>query len=136
MILAERKSETSKESKEQSSSAQKASAKRPRKKSAEQSTALKKDVLVRLQGLRSVAKEISRSYLANLEHGILEITDLVNGTADEGEKKKGLKSATLERIIDILENTSLKPEKGRRKDLKRIDQAIEAMMRIGSKKKG
>ncbi len=136
MILAERKSETSKESKEQSSSAQKASAKRPRKKSVEQSTALKKDVLVRLQGLRSVAKEISRSYLANLEHGILEITDLVNGTADEGGKKKGLKSATLERIIDILENTSLKPEKGRRKDLKRIDLAIEAMMRIGSRKKG
>ncbi len=131
MILAERKSETSKESKEQSSSA-----KRPRKKSAEQSTAFKKDVLVRLQGLRSVAKEISRSYLANLEHGILEITDLVNGTADEGGKKKGLKSATLERMIDILENTSLKPEKGRRKDLKRIDQAIGAMMRIASKKKG
>jgi hypothetical protein len=93
-------------------------------------------VLVRLQGLRSVAKEVSRSYLANLEHGILEITDIVNGTADEGGKKKGLKSGTLERMVDILENTSLKPEKGRRKDLKRIDQAIEAMMRIGSKKKG
>ncbi len=131
MILAEGKSEPSKQSKEQSSSA-----KRPRKKSAEQSTAFKKDVLVRLQGLRSVAKEISRSYLANLEHGILEISDLVNGSADEGGKKKGLKSATLERMIDILENTSLKPEKGRRKDLKRIDQAIEAMMRIASKKKG
>ncbi len=131
MILAEGKSEPSKQSKEQSSSA-----KRPRKKSAEQSTALKKDVLVRLQGLRSVAKEISRSYLANLEHGILEITDLVNGSADEGGKKKGVKTATLERLIDILENTSLKPEKGRRKDLKRIDQAIEAMVRIGSKKKG
>ncbi len=131
MILAEGKSEPSKQSKEQSSSA-----KRPRKKSAEQSTALQKDVLVRLQGLRSVAKEVSRSYLANLEHGILEISDLVNGTADEGGKKKGLKSATLEGMIDILENTSLKPEKGRRKDLKRIDQAIEAMMRIASKKKG
>ena len=136
MILAEGKSEPSKQSKEQSSSAQKASAKRPRKKSAEQSTALQKDVLVRLQGLRSVAKEVSRSYLANLEHGILEISDLVNGTADEGGKKKELKSATLERMIDILENTSLKPEKGRRKDLKRIDQATEAMMRIASKKKG
>jgi hypothetical protein len=135
MTLAEDKSETSKESKEQSSSAQKPSAKRPRKKSSEQSKALLKDVLVRLQGLRSVAKEISRSYLANLEHGILEITDLVNGTADEGGKKKGLKSTTLERLVDILENTSLKPEKGRRKDLKRIDQAIEAMMGIASKKK-
>jgi len=136
MSLAEGKSEPSKQSKEQSSSAQKASAKRPRKKSAEESTALQKDVLVRLQGIRSVAKEVSRSYLANLEHGILEISDLVNGTADEGGKKKGLKSATLERMINILENTSLKPEKGRRKDLRRIDQAIEAMMRIASKKKG
>ena len=135
MSLAEDKSDKSSESKQPSSSPQKQSPKQPRKKSAEQTMTLRKDVLVRLQGLRSAAKEVSRSYLANLEHGVLEITDLVSGAADEG-KKKGLKNATLERMIDILENTSVEPERGRRKDLKKIDQAIKAMMRIASKKKG
>ena len=93
---------------------------------------LQRDVVVRLQGLRSAAKQVSRSYLSNLERDILEIIDVVNGKG-EGGRKKGLKTRALERIIDILANLSLKPEKGRRKDFKRIEQTLAAIMQVCEK---
>jgi hypothetical protein len=46
-----------------------------------------------------------------------------------------LKTDTLEELADVLESLSLKPEKGRRKDLKRIELAIEEMLRVVSKSK-
>jgi hypothetical protein len=92
-----------------------------------------KDVVARMQSLRSAAKQASRAYLSNLERGILEVIDVVNGAGDDGEK--GVKTGTLEKLIDILEDISLKPEKGRRKDLKRIELAIEEMLRVVSKTK-
>ena len=108
-------------------------AKTLKKKSLDHLNDVQKDVVMRMQRLRSAAKEVSRSYVANLERGILEIIDAVNGAGDEG--KKGLKAGTLERLIDILEDVSIKPEKGRRKDLKRIELAIEEMLRVVSKSK-
>lgn len=86
---------------------------------------LQKDVIVRLQRLRSTTKDISRSYLANMEHRILELMDEVNSSG----KKGGIKTRTLRRISDVLDELKLKPEKGRRKDLKKIDEALDELSR-------
>lgn len=101
-------------------------------KTPERMQVLHKDAIVRLQGLRSAAKGSARAYLANVEHAILEIVDTVN----DGIAKKGrIKPSVLEQIIEILDATNLKPEKGRRKDLKHIDHALEAIDRLLAKGK-
>ena len=71
----------------------------PKKKSSDQHNEVLKDVVARIQSLRSAAKETSRSYLSNLERGILEIIDAVNGVGTEG--KRGLKTDTLEKLVDV-----------------------------------
>ena len=101
-------------------------------KSSERMQILHKDAVLRLQGLRSAAKSSARAYLANVEHAILEIIDGVN---DGVAKKQTIKPSVLEQIIEILDATSLKPEKGRRKDLKHIDHALEAIERLLAKGK-
>lgn len=111
---------------------QKKAAARRRTRPQGEATDLQRDVVVRLQGLRSAAKQVSRSYLSNLERDILEIIDAANGKV-EGGRTKGLKTRTLERISDILGNLSLKPEKGRRKDFKRIEQTLAAIMQACEK---
>lgn len=94
---------------------------RPRKNGSD----LQKDVIVRLQRLRSTAKEVSRTYLANLEHRILEMMDAVNSSG----KKGGIKGRALNRMSDVLDELKLKPEKGRRKDLKKIEEALDDLSR-------
>jgi phage-related protein len=87
--------------------------------------ALRKDAGARLQNLRSAARETSRVYLSKIEHDILELIDSVAASP----ARKGLTTRSLQKVLEVLENLSLKPEKGRRKDLRRIEEAIEEMRR-------
>jgi hypothetical protein len=96
------------------------------KKSPDELTAPQKECLARLQHLRSVTQETAQTYLTNLEHDLLEISDFVKG----GGKRSKLNRAAIEGLTGILDQLSLKPEKGRRKDLRKIEQAIEAMRKL------
>lgn len=93
-------------------------------------TELKKEFLVKLGRLRSATKEVGRSYLANIEHDIVELIDGVDGTGDGRIGKRTVKVSTLEQVSAIFESLSLKPEKGRRRDLKKIERAIQAMAQV------
>lgn len=99
------------------------------KKSPDELTASQKECLARLQHLRSVAQETAQTYLTNLEHDLLEISDLVKS----GGKRSKLNRATIEGLTEILDKLALKPQKGRRKDLRKIEQAIEAMRKLALK---
>src|SRR5437667_1911021 len=78
--------------------------------------ALKKDLLVRVRHLHSVARDAMKIYLENLERDFLK----AEGRLENGEMSK-LKASVLKPVIRLIDQTSLKPEKGRRKDLKRIE---------------
>jgi len=93
-------------------------------------TELRREFLVKLGRLRSATKEIGRSYLANIEHDIVELIDGVDGTTDGGAGKRAVKVATLDQMGLIFESISIKPEKGRRRDLKKIERAIHAMAQV------
>ena len=94
---------------------------------------VRKELLAQLQHLRTEVKEISRLYAANLQRDIVQLMDLLNENPPAG-KTKNSRSAnpTLARLKETLDAINLKPEKGRRKDLRRIEQAVRQMRKIAS----
>lgn len=87
------------------------------------SQTIKKELLVQLQHLRTEAKEISRIHAANLQRDIVQLIDFLNETQSGKSKHFAL-------MKDALDQISLKPEKGRRKDLKKIEDTVRSMRKI------
>jgi hypothetical protein len=76
-------------------------------------------------------KEISRLYVANLQRDIVQLIDFLNEKQDANSKRRS-PSPTLAQMKATLDEISLKPEKGRRKDLRRIERAVRSMTKIVS----
>jgi len=92
----------------------------------------KKNVERQLSGalahLRSEARQTTRAYLANLERDIVKVTNFVHDSQN-GKSKNGAAKRILQ-IQEVLDNLEVKPEKGRRKDLKRIEKTVAAMLQM------
>src|SRR5215475_16183064 len=91
---------------------------------------VRKELLAQLQHLRMEAKEISRLYVANLQRDIVQLIDFLN-------EQPAPKTSSARKIDPIflqmkekLDSMNLKPEKGRRKDLRRIEDAVRSMRKI------
>ena len=91
---------------------------------------LKKELLVQLQHLRTETQEICRLYAANLQRDIVELIEFLND-------KKAVKTRRAKKVDPVLllmkeklDAINLKPEKGRRKDLRRIEDVVRAMRKI------
>src|SRR5512135_516907 len=79
-----------------------------------------KDILVlELRRLRAMFTEIAERYVANTEGEIAAVIEAVEG--------KPLPAARAERMLKILHDLSVKPRKGRRKDLARIGKAVASL---------
>jgi hypothetical protein len=92
---------------------------------------IRKELLAQLQHLRTETKEISRLYVANLQRDIVQIMEFLNESASPPTVKKSRTvSPILAQMKATLDAINLKPEKGRRKDLRRIEQAIRSMKKI------
>src|SRR5260370_39774208 len=93
---------------------------------------IRKELLAQLQHLRTEAKEISRLYVANLQRDIVQLIEFLNENQDQPARNKNSHAANLllSRMKETLDTINLKPEKGRRKDLRRIEQAVRAMRKI------
>jgi hypothetical protein len=73
-----------------------------------------KDMLVlELRRLRAMFTEIAERYVANAEGEIAAVIDAVEG--------KSLPTSRVERMLEVVRALSVKPRKGRRKDLARIE---------------
>jgi hypothetical protein len=92
---------------------------------------VKKELLAQLQHLRTEVKEISRLYVANLQRDIVQLIDFLNEnhTAAKNPNSR-VANSILSRMKETLDEITLKPEKGRRKDLRKIEQAIRSMRKI------
>ena len=78
-------------------------------------------------------REISRLYVANLQRDIVQLIDFLSenhttGSADTQTSRAA--NPILSQMKETLDEISLKPEKGRRKDLRRIEQAIRSMRKM------
>ena len=63
--------------------------------------------------------------MANLQRDIVQLIDFLN----EEQNSRGANSQ-LSKMKETLEAINVKPEKGRRKDLRRIEQAVRSMRKI------
>ena len=91
---------------------------------------LKKELLAQLQHLRSETKEISRLYVANLQRDIVQLIEFLNEKPAAGTKNTRNIDPVLAQMKESLDSITLKPEKGRRKDLRRIEDVVRAMQKI------
>src|SRR5438552_7523104 len=93
---------------------------------------VRKELLAQLQHLRTEAKEIGRLYVANLQRDIVQLIDFLNESQTQPGKTRNSRADNLRfsRLRETLDSINLKPEKGRRKDLRRIEQAVRSMRKI------
>ncbi len=89
---------------------------------------LEKELQTQLAYLRQSAKEIARIHADNLGHDLLELSDASRKLAAPGAGKRALRS--LKQLIAVTDRVALKPVKGRRKDLARIEKAVLRMSRL------
>ena len=79
-----------------------------------------KDMLVlELRRLRAMFTEIAERYVANAEGEIAAVIEAVEG--------KSLPAARVERMLEVVRGLTVKPRKGRRKDLARIEGATASL---------
>ena len=93
---------------------------------------VRKELLAQLQHLRTETKEISRLYVANLQRDIVQLIEFLNESQSQPNSNKNSRAENLlfSRMKETLDAIGLKPEKGRRKDLRRIEQAVRSMRKI------
>jgi hypothetical protein len=96
---------------------------------------IRKELLAQLQHLRSEAKEISRLYVANLQRDIVQLIEFLNENQSGTAKKSRSANPGLAQMKDMLDSINVKPEKGRRKDLRKIEQAVRSMRKIAFSQK-
>ncbi len=96
---------------------------------------LEREATSRLSFLRQAARESGHNYVVNLEHDLIRLAEAVREMfrAKSGPGKKEMER--LDRVLAIADRLKLKPAKGRRKDLKRIEQAVAEMEKLLVKKK-
>ena len=83
---------------------------------------LREDLVSGLEHLRSQTREISRLYVANLQRDMVQLIEFVNAAGP----------AHLRGMKEVLDKINLKPEKGRRRDLRRIEKAIRSMRKAAT----
>ncbi|MEO8204782.1 MAG: hypothetical protein ABI615_01285 [Chthoniobacterales bacterium] len=79
-----------------------------------------KSAIEELEFLRQNFRTTVDSYAARVEGEIAHIQEIIRTEAD-GEKVSAAKIRDLRDMLSILRNLDTKPEKGRRKDLKKLD---------------
>src|SRR5262245_28663925 len=89
---------------------------------------LREDLLAGLQHLRAEAKEISRMHASNLQRDMVQLIEFVNHPPNRQLRSK------YARMKKTLDQIRVRPEKGRRKDLRRIEEAIRSMMKVAFSK--
>jgi hypothetical protein len=107
-------------------------AKKEKKKPSAENQKARGNILVKLERLRTLAKDICRVYTANIERDILEACDVVAARQKGGNALGG---AALDKVGAILDKLDLKPQKGKRRDLKKIEKSVDSIMSALSKKK-
>ena len=90
---------------------------------------IRKELLAQLQHLRTEAREISRLYVANLQRDIVQLIEFLNENQEPVSRSRGINPILLQ-MKETLDAINLKPEKGRRKDLRRIEQAVRSMRKL------
>ncbi len=88
----------------------------------------KQDLLGKLQHLRSSVRVTTQNYQARMEADILELGEFVHRVTDRH-------GSHVKWIAQKLDRIAIKPEKGKRKDLRKIEEALSKIRRRIEKKR-
>lgn len=89
---------------------------------------LRRLLTIELDELRAELREAIEAFRLRLEGQIAQVQEtLAAPDPPEGEADRGARLATLTSAIAMLRELQVKPEKGRRRDLKQIEQALDAI---------
>jgi hypothetical protein len=101
---------------------------KPARANRESYASLQRELVIRLNHLKSEARQACDSWLANVDGDVSTLIEFLDGSS-EVRRPRDLKATTMDEWMKILDGLSLKPHKGRKKDLRRIEDAIRSMMR-------
>ena len=87
-----------------------------------------KELLTKLQQLRQVTRETALAYLTKID---LDLSAIVKRLTDDGKAtgRHPLKSGAIKQALKLAEKIDLKPAKGRRKDLRKIEKMVDEIKR-------
>lgn len=85
-----------------------------------------RELVTALRALRILVREIGGNYLAGLQSDLAHIEQTVR-EAESGKTRPRKRAAHMGRLLDKLKRLDVKPNKGRRRDLKRIEKLIGQM---------
>lgn len=89
---------------------------------------LRRLLAIELDELRAELREAIEAFRLRLEGQIAQVQEtLAAPDPPEGEADRGARLAALTSAIALLRELQVKPEKGRRRDLKQIEQALDAI---------
>ena len=95
---------------------------------------VRKELLAQLQHLRTEVREISRLYVANLQRDIVQIIEFMNEkpAPKTNSRKVDPKFVAMKEQPDGI---NVKPEKGRRKDLRKMENGGKSLRKIATDRK-
>jgi len=84
---------------------------------------VQQDLIAALGTLRQLVKEVGGNYLANLQADVAAVERAVRQAGD-GELPRRKQIDDFRTMLKAINGLNLKPQKGRRRDLKRLDRII------------
>ena len=82
----------------------------------------RRELTAALQALRLLVKEVGGNYLASLQTDVARVERVVSAREDDAAARA--QSAELRRMLKWINDLGVKPQKGRRRDLKELDKVI------------
>lgn len=89
-----------------------------------------KPVAEELVFLRKSFKELLTAYTAQVEGGIARLQSVITGEIEAVRKVPASRVADLRDMLMLLRNFDIKPAKGRRRDLKKIENLVHELEEI------
>ena len=80
--------------------------------------------------LRKAFRDLAAAYTGQVEGEITGLLDLVKGDAQNGRKLPASRAHDLRDMLSLLRSLEIKPAKGRRRDLKKVETLLEELRRI------
>jgi len=87
---------------------------------------VQRDLIAALGVLRQLTKEVGGNYLASLQADVTAVEQAVR-QAGAGELTDRKKLSQFRAMLKAITDVNVKPQKGRRRDLKRLDRIISRL---------
>ena len=84
----------------------------------------------RLRRLRQITRETAQAYFLKIDVDLGALIKRLGERTDKSNKARHLKNSSIKQLLKTAKKIDLKPEKGRRKDLRKIEKTVMAMSRI------